>query len=809
MATATITLPITKSGYVRELDPTIVFPTDSDEDYKISRDYVGSVGYKNGLCFGFEALPDRLKYARIYSIAITLNLKNSAANITAGTDPIEDFDPETLTYANRKQTITSNAPYFGGITQVFSDVTSRFQSQMAVTDISRISVSYLRSLAFIVQDAATDKTRQVHGKILLTDDSDPYITVTYDDQLTVSDSVTITQPIGGEYPGSFNAAAPNTVEWDLIRDSSDQYYCYAESFEQASAVFYWRKQGESAWNQITKSGAEKRLVIPANTFTTDPETPYEYYIQVTDVLGNTVESGISTCLALQNIIKVLTPPSPNYGYYYNPHRPISFGWEVYNASGEGTTIEGMTVDGQPGDITIVWSVGSGEEHQIQVPFGLSQYDVPAETFPAASSIRYTIQGTDSTGYICLYNTVKSTFRTAAGPITTVGISPINSVQKNNQEINFAWQYVSDDGNPPSRFELLWRTYGSVEWNTLASSSDIVTEYIAAADTFPVGQIEWTVIAYNLDDIEGNYSIYSFIAYGAPDMPLVSATDAPFTTISWQSDGQQAFEVEINGMTYGPYFGEDKTFEPPDKLADGEYLIRVRVAGTYFLWSDWGETSITVENVSDFGVYLSGSPSVDAHLEWETDAETGDFYVYRDGILIARTFDYEFDDRLANGEHVYQVLNRLPDGNYCISLEVTAGTLGRGTYITAADASEPWIFLQYSTESTHDIQRTDSAVTVFANYSGDIYPHGFTSIYRDAQLTLSAAFKDIQEEILKRFEALLGRPVIVKRNQDPVFVGIINTWTKLDPQWKWKSYSCSIQRIEWEDFVDGTTGNNTV
>ena len=256
------------------------------------------------------------------------------------------------------------------------------------------------------------------------------------------------------------------------------------------------------------------------------------------------------------------------------------------------------------------------------------------------------------------------------------------------------------------------------------------------------------------------------------------------------------------------FVTDKVVPAVD-LAGMEYLIRVRVAGTYFLWSDWGETSITVENVSDFGVYLSGSPSVDAHLEWETDAETGDFYVYRDGILIARTFDYEFDDRLANGEHVYQVLNRLPDGNYCISLEVTAGTLGSGTYITAADASEPWIFLQYSTESTHDIQRTDSAVTVFANYSGDIYPHGFTSIYRDAQMTLSAAFKDIQKEILKRFEALLGRPVIVKRNQDPVFVGIINTWTKLDPQWKWKGYSCSIQRIEWEDFVDGTTGNNTV
>ena len=239
------------------------------------------------------------------------------------------------------------------------------------------------------------------------------------------------------------------------------------------------------------------------------------------------------------------------------------------------------------------------------------------------------------------------------------------------------------------------------------------------------------------------------------------------------------------------------------MTDGEYVIRVRVAGTYFLWSEWGSTSITVENSSEFGVYLSGEPSVDAHLTWETDAETGDFYVYRDGVLIARTLDYFFDDRLANGIHVYQVLNRLPEGHYCISEEVPVGTAGSGTFITAANARNAWIHLKYSTVDNNNIQFTDSADSAFYNYSGSRYPHGFTSIYRDSQVIISVAFKDSAIEDLKSFEALLGEPVILKHKSDPVFVGIVNSWTKQVYKWPWVSYSCNVQRIDWEDYVDGT------
>jgi len=805
MAIKTITLPITKSGYVRELEPTIVFPTEAEGEYKVSRDFVGTVAYKNGLCFGFEALPDRLKYARIYSIAITLSIKqNTDAAISVGTDPIEDFDPETLTYANRKQIITSHAPYFGGMTQSFRDVTSIFSDLVSVEDQSRISVTFLRNLAFIIQNATQDKTVVITAKPELTDSSTPYITVSYDDAVSVSDSLSITKPIGTSHPWWFNATAPQTVEWELLRDSADQYYCYAETFEQASAVFYWRKQGETNWNQIPVSGSEKRLVIPKNTFATDPETPYEYYVSVTDVLGNVLTSGIATCVAAVNLIHPLygNNLSP-HRYYYNPHKPISFFWEVYNMTGDGTDSESMKVIGTPGDVTIEWKVGTdGESHYFNIPvFGASSYDVPAETFPAVELIGYRITGTDSTGYPCTANSVWLYFKTAAGPITSTAIAPINSVEKNNQEILFLWQFSSDDGNPASRFELLWRTYGAASWNTLHASSDIVTQFAAEAGTFPVGQIEWAIVPYNLDNIAGNYSVNSFIAYGAPEAPLVSATAVPFTTISWQSDGQQAFEVDIDGTVYGVYFGDDKEFSPPAYLDDGEHTIRVRVAGTYYLWSDWSSTTVVIANESPYGVYLSGEASVDASLSWETDAETGDFYVYRDGEFIARTDAYTFADRLANGEHSYQVLNRLPDGNYCISQEITVGTIGYGTFISAADQPGSWLEIKYSTEQERVLQIEASSVSAFYHYSGDKFPHGFTNGYLNTQITFSAAFKLDQEEEIRVFESMLGTPVIIKHDADPVIVGTMTAWTKSASRWAWVSYVINVQQIEWEDFAD--------
>ena len=820
MAQRTVELEIVKSGYIREMYPTDVFPTDSTSEYEVSRNFPSSSkGYYNCLCFGFAQIPDALKYYELDGISLPLYFDGSGFCYGA---VIADFDVQTLTYANRKENTSSaikrvSWPRGSG----WGSAQSSFSVVDSAADISRTAAALLQSRAFMVYRLSSYGDAATYAKAAPPAGTTQKVIVTYDDAKTIRSKVTVVDGIDQNYA---NATMPLTVTWDIVRDDSEVYYCAAGSFDQQSATFYWRAQGETEWNAITpQTASDKSVTIPAGTFQSsrsDAYKYYEYYIEATDVNGLTTATAVTSfrtnytqmyAMGTYNHYYALVP-APEYDgdgksphiYYWNPHQPITFYWATVGLETYPATSYVHAVQYGSGHTIIAWKIGQdGEENEIQVPtFGAIQYSVPANTFPSVDELYYQIRGTDSTG-VTSSPEIWIKFTTAAGKINSVAIAPVNTVESYNQEITFEWAFSSDSVANPSRFELVWREYGAAQWTVLHSSTEPETAFTAPPYTFPVGQIEWAVFAYNVDDIVGDYVSSSFIAYGAPEAPYITATAVPFTQITWQSTGQQAFEVEINGVTYGPYFGDDKSFEPPDKLADGNYIIRVRIAGQYFLWSEWGDTSITVENSSEYGVYLSGTAFVDAHLSWETDAETGDFYVYRDGILIARTPDYTFDDRLANGLHEYQVLNRLPDGNYCISQEVTVGTDCPGTFITAANESNAWIFLRYSTVENNALQFTDSADSAFFSYSGSRYPHGFTSIYRDSQVTLATAFKDSDKEDAAAFEALLGEPVILKHKDDPVFVGIINSWTKQVPKWAWKSYACSIQRVEWEDFVDGT------
>lgn len=816
----TIELEITKSGYIRQLYPTDVFPTDAASEYRISRDQASSssTAYRNCLCFGFEPIPDALQYYELDDISLPL--------YSDGTGPcfgvcMSDFDVQTLTYANRQEnTAAAIKNVFWSKGSGWNERYSSFSSIYDDADKSRTAAALLQSRAYLTYCLSNYGDTATYAKIEAPGGTPGKVLITYDDAKVIRSKVAV---VNGISRYNANATMPLTVTWDLIRDDTEVYYCAAGSFAQQSATFYWREQGETAWNTITPASASvKSVTIPAGTFRSSVSgsfKDYEYYIEATDVNGLTTTTGILEFTT--NITQMYAMgtfghyypliPAPEYDgdgnspyyYYWNPHNPITFYWATVGLEPILNT-EHAVLYGS-GYTTIAWKVGEfGEEYEFSVPtFGAIQYSVPAETFPSTEWIYYQIRGTDASGAESVPE-VWIRFSTKAGLINSYAIAPVNSVESANQPITFEWSFAGESAARPTRYELVWREYGAAEWNILRASTEVETSYTAPANTFPVGQIEWAVFAYNIDDVAGDYVGSSFIAYGAPEPPQVSATAVPFSTISWQSEGQQAYEIDIDGTVYGVYFGEEKTFSPPDRLEDGEHTIRVRIAGTYYLWSEWRSTTIQVKNETEYGIYLSGEESVDVMLNWEADADTGDFYVYRDGVLVARTLAYSFNDRFATGEHAYQVLNRLPDGNYCISQELNFRTVIDGTFISAAgDPAAEWLYLQYSTEQERVLQFAASSVSSFYHYAGDVYPRGFTSGYRDSQVTFSAAFRADQRAGIAQFEGLLGQAVIIKHYEDPVLIGVLVSWNKSVPRRLWVNYACGVQRIEWEDFVDGT------
>ena len=240
--------------------------------------------------------------------------------------------------------------------------------------------------------------------------------------------------------------------------------------------------------------------------------------------------------------------------------------------------------------------------------------IPAGTFPSGT-IQWKASATDNTGRTT--ETAEYTLTTLNADIDAAPLSPINTVESGSSPIVFRWSYGSIDGSAQSKAELQFSTNGT-SW----SNDNIVlitgskTSYTAPANTFNGGSVYWRVRAYNRSNTAGPWSAaVSFVVFAAPIVRGVTGTDRPFSTISWQVEGQLTYKIEVDGRLYGPYFGADvRSFDLPEPLADGLHTVRVAAQNQYGLWSEWAEGTVNISNqpgsaVSISGVSVNGSPVI--------------------------------------------------------------------------------------------------------------------------------------------------------------------------------------------------------
>ena len=794
MARATINIPFAKSGYVKESEPNTVFLTDSNTIYDIALEVLGNSTYHRGICFGIGSIPSALQHARLYGISFTFYLY-ADETYSASSDistlwiyPAGNFSPSTLTYNTKPSMVSVPKGEHYPKTSIQKKVWGNYVSYNVDSDVPALSKSasiYLQNRSVYLQQYNT-RFDVWRTKTVLANGSDaPYITVEYDDTETVKSIIS-----GVNLPsGNKNPTLDLNFYWNLIRDENQDYYCIATYWEQASGTLYWRESGADTWNQIVavNSTVGGSATIPANTLAAGKT--YEYYIEATDVFGNTSQTSVGT---FKTPTTQLTQTNCPTSGYVNPRNAVSFEW-YYNSS-IGTFAAGST--------TLHWRVSGAENWtDVQAVTGANSLTIPANTFPTASTIQWYLSGTDSTGYAS--QTSVYSFSTAAGAITAQAVSPSNTVQSNNQPITFNWTYSSPDGFAPSRYKFMWKLVTDADWTTLVDSTEVVNTYTFPAYTFPAGEIRWGVVPYNIDGTAGTGRSVTFVCYGAPDAPVVYAENAPFTTVSWQASDQQAYQIKVDDTVYGPYFGTEKTLQIPDKLEDGEHTVGVSVVGTYGLWSDWGTSIINVQNVPGEEIVLGGNGGVDVFLSWATAEETSDFLIFRDNVQIGRTAEISFTDRYAAGEHTYKVINRFSDGNYSESNEVTLDTNIDGTYISLLSGGE-WLKIKYMLKSASDQEYEESVETVYNHFAGDSYPSVSISKYRERALKYSAVFLNVDEADHTAFKNMLRKPVVMKFENGNVIAGVIDSWTVLHRKHYYTAYTFSLRQIEWEDYVDDTT-----
>lgn len=496
--------------------------------------------------------------------------------------------------------------------------------------------------------------------------------------------------------------------------------------------------------------------------------------------------------------KIALKSGPVSGYR-NPREPISFTWG-YERVGDYFCAAEFTQT----SAILYWKESEAETYnEIDISGNQQKVTVPANTFPAGTTIQWYVQGTEAGGLTS--QTGIYSFSTTAGEVTATQVSPINTIKANNDKIAFKWKYTSADGFQPSRYQLWWKlpSEDSSQWHQLADSTDVVSEYVVPENTFPVGEIQWIVRPYNIDGTLGAYTNASFISYGAPDTPVVYATDVPYTTITWQAEDQQAYQIKVDERIYGPYFGEEKSFALPDYLEDGEHIVSVAVAGSYALWSQWGTTVIDIQNAPGDEIVLGGISGIDNFLSWITAEETSDFRIFRDNVQIGRTAEISFTDRYAAGDHTYKVINRLPDGNYSESNVVMLHANIDGTYISLLRGGE-WLKIKYMLKNASDQEYEESVETVYNHLAGDYYPSVSISGYRERKLNYSAVFPFTEEADHAVFKSFLRKPVVMKFENGNIIAGVIDSWTVLHRKHYYTAYTFSLRQIEWEDYVDDTT-----
>lgn len=480
--------------------------------------------------------------------------------------------------------------------------------------------------------------------------------------------------------------------------------------------------------------------------------------------------------------KIARSTGPDSGYA-NPRTATEFSWHYEKDPDAGYDCVGEEY-GQTSAV-FYWKDSEEENYNaITIADGTQSVEVPANTFPINKTIEWYVEGTDDGGTTS--ETEVYSFSTAAGTAYATAKKPINTVEDGSAPITFEWEFTSDDGQEPAGVDLWWKlpTELVTEFHHILDNESPTTSYTVPGGTFPSGEIQWIVRAYNVDGTAGPWSqptsgYYSFINVSAPDPPAgMNATNVPLTTITWQSPDQQGQEISIDGVVVKKLFGPSNyRWQVEEPLSDGMHTISVRVFGAYGFWSQPSTVTINVTNTPPIGISLNVTFGIDADMSWNFDSDPGEVItqVFRDGVLIGETDGNSFTDREVLGTHSYYVMVRDNSGNYSQSNTETGEMHVDVKMISRYDGFSGWLELRLSENSMDTDEYQWTQTQAVQHVTGAVYPQLERSPFQDLRASYNCAF--LRQEEVHAFETLKGKVVILKSKGDHVVVGMLSSITK--------------------------------
>ena len=443
MAQRSITLSVNKWAQVDQNYPSIVTPMGSTYGYAERRQSTGTV--MSEVFVGFSGFSSSLRKNRLYSATAKWAIQSSDDNAKSQGGsysawqparvflcPCEsDFNPSSLMWSNKPGQLGSKEMISTRLTNLGAkkDVDLSLYADSATTeDLSLLAKNFLVNntgyfyCAITGADTRSGTVNTFVHKTLENGSTVPYLTIVYDDSVTVKSQIK-----AETFPLDVNPAAAQTFSW--YYGPAGDYHCVDENWVQSSAKFYWKKSTSSTWNQISISGNTKQVTIPANTFPTG--TTVLWYLQGTDTEGTTTST---TTYAFSTASSQITPDSYPSGSNIDNRLARTFTWHFQSSYGNY----------RQGSATFHWrKQGTTAWNNINASGTTQSVSVPAYTFPAASTIEWYLSGTDFGGTSSTSQT--KTFSTVTPKITATQY-PSGSNVFSGANITFQWRISSNAGD---------------------------------------------------------------------------------------------------------------------------------------------------------------------------------------------------------------------------------------------------------------------------------------------------------------------------------------------------------------------------
>lgn len=208
------------------------------------------------------------------------------------------------------------------------------------------------------------------------------------------------------------------------------------------------------------------------------------------------------------------------------------------------------------------------------------------------------------------------------------VYPVNVYARNDRSLTVAWNFSNSADRdisllyPTESTVVITDKNGDIISKTISGDGTSLTFSTSDLEGLAVGDCTVEVTVTTNYDTEG-VNTWTFTLVGEGDAPeITSITQNSYPTITWESDDQISWELQIsnaNGIVYktGMIPGDDSSYTVPKLLEDGEYSVEMRYVNIYGIVSGWGSyyldlnptkpdapENIVVSARADFGISIS-------------------------------------------------------------------------------------------------------------------------------------------------------------------------------------------------------------